>query len=56
MKKIIILGAGVYQVPLIKKAREMGLFVIVVSIAGNYPGFVLADKVYLVNQIHPQLW
>lgn len=49
MKKIIILGAGVYQVPLIKKAKEMGLFVIVVSIAGNYPGFVLADKVYLVN-------
>ena len=24
MKKILILGAGIYQVPLIKKAKEMG--------------------------------
>lgn len=46
MKKIIILGAGIYQVPLIKKAKEMGLYTIVVSIKGNYPGFSFADKVY----------
>lgn len=46
MKKVMILGAGIYQVPLIKKAKEMGLYVIVVSIRGNYPGFALADKVY----------
>lgn len=26
MKKILILGAGIYQVPLIKKAKEMGLY------------------------------
>ena len=25
MKKIMILGAGIYQVPLILKAKEMGL-------------------------------
>lgn len=42
----MILGAGVYQVPLIKKAKEKGLFTIVVSIPGNYPGFDLADKIY----------
>ncbi|MCI8364816.1 MAG: ATP-grasp domain-containing protein [Eubacterium sp.] len=46
MKKIMILGAGVYQVPLILKAKEMGLYTIVVSIPGNYPGFDLADKIY----------
>ena len=46
MKKIMILGAGVYQVPLILKAKEMGLYTIVVSIPGNYPGFDFADKVY----------
>lgn len=46
MKKILILGAGIYQVPLIKKAKEMGLYTIVVSIKGNYPGFDFADKVY----------
>jgi len=45
MKKIMILGAGVYQVPLIKKAKEMGLETIVVSYEGNYPGFEYADKI-----------
>lgn len=46
MKKIMILGAGTYQVPLIKVAKEMGLYTIVVSVAGNYPGFGYADKIY----------
>lgn len=46
MKKILILGAGVYQVPLIKKAKEMGIYTIVASIPGEYPGLKLADKVY----------
>ncbi len=51
MKKILILGAGIYQVPLIKKAKEMGLYTIVASIPGNYPGFALADKVVYENTI-----
>ena len=46
MKKLIILGAGIYQAPLIRQAKELGLFVIVVSSPGDYPGFALADKVY----------
>ncbi|NRD76324.1 ATP-grasp domain-containing protein [Bacillus sp. BRMEA1] len=46
MKKLMILGAGIYQVPLIKRAKEMGHYVIVVSINGNYPGFPFADKIY----------
>lgn len=49
MKKILILGAGIYQVPLIKTAKRMGLYTIVASIPGNYPGFELADKVYYEN-------
>jgi len=49
MKKILILGAGIYQAPLIKKAREMGLYSVVLSIPGNYPGFALADKVLYVD-------
>lgn len=49
MKKIVILGAGIYQVPLIKAAKKAGLYVIVVSIPGDYPGFALADKVYELN-------
>ena len=49
MKKILILGAGIYQVPLIEAAKRIGLYTIVVSIPGNYPGFDVADKVYYVN-------
>lgn len=49
MKKIVILGAGIYQVPLIKAAKKLGLYVIVVSIPGNYPGFDYADKSYYIN-------
>ena len=45
----MILGAGIYQVPLIQKAKEMGLETIVVSIPGNYPGFAFADKVYKLD-------
>ena len=51
MKKILILGAGIYQVPLIKAAKEMGIYTIVASIPGNYPGFPLADKVYYENTV-----
>lgn len=51
MKKLMIMGAGIYQVPLIKKAKEMGIYTIVVSIPGNYPGFALADKVCYENTV-----
>ena len=45
----MILGASIYQVPLIRTARRMGLYTIVVSIPGDYPGFALADKIYELN-------
>ena len=51
MKKILILGAGVYQVPLIKTAKRLGLYTIVCSIPGNYPGFKEADKVIYENTV-----
>ena len=51
MKKLMIMGAGIYQVPLIKKAKEMGIYTIAVSIPGNYPGFALADKVIYENTV-----
>lgn len=49
MKKIMILGAGIYQVPLIKQAKKMGLYTYVASIPGNYPGFDIADQVLYIN-------
>jgi len=42
-RSLLILGAGVYQLPLIKKAKELGLTTIVVSRKGKYPGIPLAD-------------
>ena len=49
MKTVMILGAGIYQVPLIKQAKKMGLRVIVVSYKGNYPGIQLADIFLDIN-------
>lgn len=51
MKKLMIMGAGIYQVPLIKKAKEMGIHTIAVSIPGNYPGFAVADEVCHINTV-----
>jgi biotin carboxylase len=40
---IMILGAGVYQLLLIKTAKEMGIKTVVVSPKGPFPGIPLAD-------------
>ncbi|MEG3755796.1 ATP-grasp domain-containing protein [Psychromonas arctica] len=44
-KKIMVLGAGEFQVPIIKKVKEMGHEVIVVSPKGDYPGFKFSDQI-----------
>ena len=44
MKKLMILGAGIYQVPLIKKAKAIGLETIVVSVGHRGTLFALHDK------------
>ena len=49
MDKLMILGASVYQLPLIRTAKRMGLYTIVASIPGDYPGFSDADEVCHVN-------
>lgn len=51
MKKLMIMGAGIYQVPLIKKAKEMGIYTIAVSIPGKYPGFAVADEACHINTV-----
>ena len=42
---VMILGGGIYQLPLIRKAKEMHLTTVVVSIPGPYPGLKEADEV-----------
>ena len=54
MRKLLVLGAGVYQAPLIKKAKELGLYTIAASYAGNYPGLALADEVWAVDTTDAQ--
>lgn len=44
MKKLLVLAAGLLQIPVIKKAREMGVYVIAVDDDPNAPGMALADK------------
>ena len=47
--KIMILGAGEGQLPLIQLAKGAGWYTIVVSPQGNYPGFELADEICHCN-------
>ncbi len=48
-ESILILGAGIYQVPLIREAQARGLRAVAASIPGNYPGFGVADRVYYTD-------
>ncbi len=42
-QRLMILGAGVYQIPAIQKAREQGLGVVACSYDSRDPGMALAD-------------
>ena len=43
-EKILIIGAGINQMPIIQAAHDLGYYVITVSCAGDYPGFKIADE------------
>lgn len=45
MKKILVIGAGIGQINIIRLAKEMGLYVIVVSPKG-YPAIEFADELF----------
>ena len=49
MKKILIIGAGVLQVPAIQKAKGLGLQVAVVDMDCNAPGILYADCYFEVS-------
>jgi len=49
VKKLVVLGAGVYQIPLIRKAREAGHWVIAVSYGATDLGMALADESWVVD-------
>ncbi len=44
MKKVLIIGAGLEQINAIKKAKELGLFVVVTDLSPKAPGIQFADS------------
>ena len=49
MKKLLVLAAGILQVPIIKRAREMGYYVIAADGNPNAVGLQYADKQICAN-------
>lgn len=49
MGRLLVLGAGILQVPIIRKAREIGHFVIAVDGNPNAVGLAYADKAIVAN-------
>lgn len=46
-EKLLIVGAGIGQVPILKKAKKKGIHVTVASIPGRYPCMDMADDVII---------
>lgn len=55
MKKIMILGGDHNQMPLIKRAKALGLYVVLCDFRDNVPGIALSDIHYQVNTLNPEL-
>lgn len=49
MKRLLILGAGAMQLPVIKKAKELGLFTLVADYDVNAVGLKYADKAAVIS-------
>lgn len=48
-RKLLLIGASIGQVPLLKRAKEKGIHVTVATIPGNYPCIPMADDVIYRN-------
>ena len=48
-KRLLVLAAGILQVPVIKKAKEMGIYVIAADGDPDAVGLRYADKAIVVN-------
>ena len=51
MKKLLIIGASILQLPAIKKAKEMGYYVGVIDFDPNAIGIPFADEYFNVSTI-----
>lgn len=55
MKKLMVLGAGILQIPIIKRAREMGFYVIATDGDPNACGFQYADKPIVADIVNEEV-
>jgi len=46
---ILVLGAGIYQIPIIERVKRLGFNAHVVSRPGPYPGIKLADQFHAID-------
>lgn len=51
MKRILILGAGETNLPIIDKCRDMGLYTIATDYDKDAPGLQIVDKAYVVDTL-----
>ncbi len=49
MKRLLVLAAGLLQIPVIKKAKELGYYVIAADGCAEAPGLIYADKAVVAN-------
>lgn len=49
MKKLLMLGGAMQQIPIIKRAKQMGIYVITCDYCPDNPGHVFADEYYNVS-------
>ena len=47
--KLLVIGAGIGQVTIVKKAKKLGYHVTVVTIPGDWPAIPLADDVWYID-------
>ena len=45
-QKLLVIGAGIGQVPILEKAKRRGVHTTAVTLPGNQPGIALADDVF----------
>ena len=55
MKKLLILGAGIEQLPGIITAKALGLYVIVMDQNPNAPGMTYADEAHVISTVNVDL-
>lgn len=55
MGRLLVLGAGILQIPIIKKAKELGHFVIVADGCPEAPGLEMADKPMVANIVSEEI-